>query len=91
MTVEEVYGRVRAAFPGVKLNKVVQLINQAILEEPVFKSEGNYANLTMVEDQRWYSLASDVRSLDRVWYLATDGNYRKIKELIGEVDTGDQT
>ena len=73
----------------------MNLINEALVELGKYNTKIEYAKLTTVADQQWYTLSDtnsgiEVNKVYRVDYMDSSGDYVKIPRLLNnEVQTMD--
>ena len=95
LTVKKIISRVRQAFPEAPENYIMNLINEALVELGKYNTKIEYAKLTTVADQQWYTLSDtnsgiEVNKVYRVDFMDSSGDYVKIPRLLNnEVQTMD--
>jgi|TARA_R110000824_G_scaffold78410_2_gene197971 hypothetical protein len=100
LTVKTIISRVRQAFPEAPENYIMNLINEALVELGKYNTKIEYAKLTTVADQQWYTLKEqvdevtnsniEVNKVYRVDFMDSSGDYVKIPRLLNnEIQTMD--
>ena len=95
LTVKKIISRVRQAFPEAPETYIMNLINEALVELGKYNTKIEYAKLTTVADQQWYTLSDtnsgiEVNKVYRVDFMDSSGDYVKIPRLFNnEVQTMD--
>ena len=95
LTVKKIISRVRQAFPDAPETYIMNLINEALVELGKYNTKIEYAKLTTVADQQWYTLSDtnsgiEVNKVYRVDFMDSSGDYVKIPRLLNnEVQTMD--
>ena len=95
LTVKQIISRVRQAFPDAPETYIMNLINEALVELGKYNTKIEYAKLTTVADQQWYTLSDsnsgiEVNKVYRVDFMDSSGDYVKIPRLlINEIQTMD--
>ena len=95
LTVKKIISRVRQAFPEAPETYIMNLINEALVELGKYNTKIEYAKLTTVADQQWYTLIDtnsgiEVNKVYRVDFMDSSGDYVKIPRLLNnEVQTMD--
>jgi len=95
LTVKQIISRVRQAFPEAPETYIMNLINEALVELGKYNTKIEYAKLTTVADQQWYTLSDtnsgiEVNKVYRVDFMDSSGDYVKIPRLLNnEVQTMD--
>ena len=95
LTVKQIISRVRQAFPDAPETYIMNLINEALVELGKYNTKIEYAKLTTVADQQWYTLSDtnsgiEVNKVYRVDFMDSSGDYVKIPRLLNnEVQTMD--
>jgi|TARA_R100001143_G_scaffold16037_1_gene18335 hypothetical protein len=95
LTVKKIISRVRQAFPEAPETYIMNLINEALVELGKYNTKIEYAKLTTVADQQWYTLSDtnsgiEVNKVYRVDFMDSSGDYVKIPRLLNnEVQTMD--
>ena len=57
LTVKQILSRVRQTFPDAPETYVINLINEALVELGKYNTKIEYAKLSTVADQQWYTLS----------------------------------
>ena len=57
LTVKKIISRVRQAFPDAPETYILNLINEALVEMGKYNTKVEYAKLTTVANQQWYTLS----------------------------------
>ena len=97
LTVKQIISRVRQAFPDAPETYIMNLINEALVELGKYNTKIEYAKLTTVADQQWYTLSDsnsgiEVNKVYRVDFMDSSGDYVKIPRLLNsEIQTMDIT
>ena len=95
LTVKKIISRVRQAFPEAPETYIMNLINEALVELGKYNTKIEYAKLTTVADQQWYTLSDtnsgiEVNKVYRVDFMDSSGDYVRIPRLLNnEVQTMD--
>jgi hypothetical protein len=95
LTVKKIISRVRQAFPEAPENYIMNLVNEALVELGKYNSKIEYAKLTTVADQQWYTLSDsnagvEINKVYRVDFMDSKGDYVKIPRLLNnEIQTMD--
>jgi|TARA_B100001939_G_scaffold163357_1_gene140805 Flp pilus assembly secretin CpaC len=100
LTVKKIISRVRQAFPDAPETYIINLINESLVEMGKYNTKVEYAKLTTVANQQWYTLKEQVGSTQnsnveinkvyRVDFMDSDGTYVKIPRLLdNEIPTMD--
>ena len=100
LTVKQILSRVRQTFPDAPEAYVINLINEALVELGKYNTKIEYAKLSTVADQQWYTLKEQVGSatnsgveINKVYrldFMDSAGDYTKIPRLINnEIQTTD--
>ena len=95
LTVKKIISIVRQVFPDAPEAYIMQLINEALVESGKYNTKIEYAKLTTVADQQWYTLSDtnsgiEVNKVYRVDFMDSSGDYVKIPRLLNnEVQTMD--
>ena len=95
LTVKQIISRVRQAFPDAPETYIMNLINEALVELGKYNTKIEYAKLTTVADQQWYTLSDsnsgiEVNKVYRVDFMDSSGDYVKIPRLLNdEIQTMD--
>tara|TARA_R110000824_G_scaffold337636_1_gene524218 strand:- start:554 stop:862 length:309 start_codon:yes stop_codon:yes gene_type:complete len=95
LTVKKIISRVRQAFPDAPETYIMNLINEALVELGKYNTKIEYAKLTTVADQQWYTLSDsnsgiEVNKVYRVDFMDSSGDYVKIPRLLNnEIQTMD--
>ena len=95
LTVKQIISRVRQAFPEAPETYIMNLINEALVELGKYNTKIEYAKLTTVADQQWYTLSDtnsgiEVNKVYRVDFMDSSGDYVKIPRLLNnEIQTMD--
>jgi len=95
LTVKKIISRVRQAFPEAPETYIMNLINEALVELGKYNTKIEYAKLTTVADQQWYTLSDsnsgiEVNKVYRVDFMDSSGDYVKIPRLLNnEIQTMD--
>jgi len=92
MVVEELYTSVKRVFPDVTIADCVRLVNEALQSESSEITDiHNVLFIDVVANQRYYRLPDHVNSVETVWFMDSEGEYRRISRLVGVIDTTDET
>jgi len=97
LTVKKIISIVRQVFPDAPEAYIMQLINEALVESGKYNTKIEYAKLTTVADQQWYTLSDansgiEVNKVYRVDFMDSAGDYVKIPRLLNsEIQTMDIT
>tara|TARA_R110002020_G_scaffold13573_2_gene48754 strand:+ start:15 stop:323 length:309 start_codon:yes stop_codon:yes gene_type:complete len=97
LTVKKIISIVRQVFPDAPEAYIMQLINEALVESGKYNTKIEYAKLTTVADQQWYTLSDansgiEVNKVYRVDFMDSSGDYVKIPRLLNsEIQTMDIT
>ena len=97
LTVKKIISIVRQVFPDDPETYIMQLINEALVESGKYNTKIEYAKLTTVADQQWYTLSDansgiEVNKVYRVDFMDSSGDYVKIPRLLNsEIQTMDIT
>ena len=97
LTVKKIISIVRQVFPDAPEAYIMQLINEALVESGNYNTKIEYAKLTTVADQQWYTLSDansgiEVNKVYRVDFMDSSGDYVKIPRLLNsEIQTMDIT
>ena len=97
LTVKKIISIVRQVFPDAPETYIMQLINEALVESGKYNTKIEYAKLTTVADQQWYTLSDansgiEVNKVYRVDFMDSSGDYVKIPRLLNsEIQTMDIT
>tara|TARA_R100000781_G_scaffold112130_1_gene79095 strand:+ start:1845 stop:2168 length:324 start_codon:yes stop_codon:yes gene_type:complete len=100
LTVKKIISRVRQAFPEAPETYIMNLINEALVELGKYNTKIEYAKLTTVADQQWYTLKDqvggatnsgiEINKVYRVDFMDSSGDYTKIPRLLNnEIQTTD--
>ena len=95
LTVKQILSRVRQTFPDAPETYVINLINEALVELGKYNTKIEYAKLSTVADQQWYTLSDsnsgvEINKVYRVDFMDSAGDYTKIPRLINnEIQTTD--
>ena len=95
LTVKKIISRVRQAFPSAPENYIINLVNEALVELGKYNTKIEYAKLTTVADQQWYTLSDsnagvEINKVYRVDFMDSKGDYVKIPRLLNnEIQTMD--
>jgi len=95
LTVKKIISRVRQAFPEAPETYIMNLINEALVELGKYNTKIEYAKLTTVADQQWYTLSDsnsgvEINKVYRVDFMDSSGDYTKIPRLLNnEIQTMD--
>tara|TARA_X000001382_G_scaffold129083_1_gene120243 strand:+ start:4881 stop:5189 length:309 start_codon:yes stop_codon:yes gene_type:complete len=95
LTVKQILSRVRQTFPNAPEAYVINLINEALVELGKYNTKIEYAKLTTVADQQWYTLSDanagvEINKVYRLDFMDSAGDYTKIPRLINnEIQTTD--
>ena len=100
LTVKKIISRVRQAFPDAPETYIINLINESLVEMGKYNTKVEYAKLSTVANQQWYTLKEQVDSTQnsnveinkvyRVDFMDSDGTYVKIPRLLdNEIPTMD--
>ena len=95
LTPKKIISIVRQVFPEAPEAYVLELINQAMVEAGKYNTKIEYAKLTTVADQQWYTLSDansgiEVNKVYRVDFMDSSGDYVKIPRLLNsEIQTMD--
>jgi len=95
LTVKKIISRVRQDFPEAPETYIMNLINEALVELGKYNTKIEYAKLTTVADQQWYTLSDtnsgiEVNKVYRVDFMDSSGDYVKIPRLLNnEIQTMD--
>ena len=95
LTVKQIISRVRQAFPDAPETYIMNLIYEALVELGKYNTKIEYAKLTTVADQQWYTLSDsnsgiEVNKVYRVDFMDSSGDYVKIPRLLNnEIQTMD--
>ena len=95
LTVKQILSRVRQTFPDAPETYVINLINEALVELGKYNTKIEYAKLTTVADQQWYTLSDtnagvEINKVYRLDFMDSAGDYTKIPRLINnEIQTTD--
>ena len=95
LTVKQIISRVRQAFPEAPETYIMNLINEALVELGKYNTKIEYAKLTTVADQQWYTLSDtnsgiEVNKVYRVDFMDSSGDYVTIPRLLNnEIQTMD--
>ena len=100
LTVKKIISRVRQAFPDAPATYIINLINESLVEMGKYNTKVEYAKLSTVANQQWYTLKEQVDSTQnsnveinkvyRVDFMDSDGTYVKIPRLLdNEIPTMD--
>jgi len=97
LTPKKIISMVRQVFPDAPEAYIMQLINEALVESGKYNTKIEYAKLTTVADQQWYTLSDsnsgiEVNKVYRVDFMDSAGDYVKIPRLLNsEIQTMDIT
>ena len=95
LTVKQILSRVRQTFPNAPEAYVINLINEALVELGKYNTKIEYAKLTTVADQQWYTLSDanagvEINKVYRLDFMDSAGDYTKIPRLVNnEIQTTD--
>ena len=95
LTVKKIISRVRQAFPDAPETYILNLVNEALVEMGKYNTKVEYAKLTTVANQQWYTLSDsnacvEINKVYRVDFMDSDGTYVKIPRLLdNEIPTMD--
>ena len=95
LTVKKIISRVRQAFPTAPENYIINLINEGLVELGKYNTKIEYAKLTTVADQQWYTLSDtnagvEINKVYRCDFMDSKGDYVKIPRLLNnEIQTMD--
>ena len=97
LTVKKIISRVRQAFPDAPETYILNLVNEALVEMGKYNTKVEYAKLTTVANQQWYTLSDSnagtnihINKVYRVDFMDSDGTYVKIPRLLdNEIPTMD--
>tara|TARA_R100000700_G_scaffold5231_1_gene8567 strand:+ start:33 stop:341 length:309 start_codon:yes stop_codon:yes gene_type:complete len=95
LTVKQILSRVRQTFPDAPETYVINLINEALVELGKYNTKIEYAKLSTVSDQQWYTLSDanagvEINKVYRLDFMDSAGDYTKIPRLINnEIQTTD--
>jgi len=95
LTVKQILSRVRQTFPDAPETYVINLINEALVELGKYNTKIEYAKLTTVADQQWYTLSDtnagvEINKVYRLDFMDSAGDYTKIPRLVNnEIQTTD--
>jgi hypothetical protein len=95
LTVKKIISRVRQAFPDTPETYILNLINEALVEMGKYNTKVEYAKLSTVANQQWYTLSDsnagvEINKVYRVDFMDSDGTYVKIPRLLdNEIPTMD--
>ena len=95
LTVKQILSRVRQTFPDAPETYVINLINEALVELGKYNTKIEYAKLSTVADQQWYTLSDanagvEINKVYRLDFMDSAGDYTKIPRLINnEIHTTD--
>ena len=95
LTVKQILSRVRQTFPDAPETYVINLINEALVELGKYNTKIEYAKLSTVADQQWYTLSDanagvEINNVYRLDFMDSAGDYTKIPRLINnEIQTTD--
>ena len=95
LTVKQILSRVRQTFPDATETYVINLINEALVELGKYNTKIEYAKLSTVADQQWYTLSDanagvEINKVYRLDFMDSAGDYTKIPRLINnEIQTTD--
>ena len=95
LTVKQILSRVRQTFPDAPETYVINLINEALVELGKYNTKIEYAKLTTVADQQWYTLSDanagvEINKVYRLDFMGSAGDYTKIPRLVNnEIQTTD--
>ena len=62
LTVKKIISRVRQAFPDAPETYIINLINESLVEMGKYNTKVEYAKLSTVANQQWYTLKEQVDS-----------------------------
>ena len=87
LTVKQILSRVRQTFPDAPETYVINLINEALVELGKYNTKIEYAKLSTVADQQWYTLSDanagvEINKVYRLDFMDSAGDYTKIPRLI---------
>ena len=90
LTVKKIISRVRQAFPDAPETYILNLINEALVEMGKYNTKVEYAKLSTVANQQWYTLSDsnsgvEINKVYRVDFMDSDGTYVKIPRLLDNV------
>jgi hypothetical protein len=95
LTVKQILSRVRQTFPDAPETYVINLINEALVELGKYNTKIEYAKLSTVADQQWYTLSDanagvEINKVYRLDFMDSARDYTKIPRLINnEIQTTD--
>tara|TARA_A100001011_G_C14287045_1_gene834311 strand:- start:1891 stop:2199 length:309 start_codon:yes stop_codon:yes gene_type:complete len=95
LTVKQILSRVRQTFPDAPETYVINLINEALVELGKYNTKIEYAKLSTVADQQWYTLSDtnagvEINKVYRLDFMDSAGDYTKIPRLVNnEIQTTD--
>ena len=95
LTVKQILSRVRQTFPDAPETYVINLINEALVELGKYNTKIEYAKLTTVADQQWYTLSDtnagvEINKVYRLDFMDSAGDHTKIPRLVNnEIQTTD--
>ena len=95
LTVKQILSRVRQTFPDAPETYVINLINEALVELGKYNTKIEYAKLSTVADQQWYTLSDanagvEINKVYRLDFMDSAGDYTKMPRLINnEIQTTD--
>ena len=95
LTVKKIISRVRQAFPDAPETYILNLVNEALVEMGKYNTKVEYAKLSTVANQQWYTLSDsnagvEINKVYRVDFMDSDGTYVKIPRLLdNEIPTMD--
>ena len=95
LTVKQILSRVRQTFTDAPETYVINLINEALVELGKYNTKIEYAKLSTVADQQWYTLSDanagvEINKVYRLDFMDSAGDYTKIPRLINnEIQTTD--
>ena len=95
LTVKKIISRVRQAFPTAPENYIMNLINEGLVELGKYNTKIEYAKLTTVADQQWYTLSDtnagvEINKVYRGDFMDSKCDYVKIPRLLNnEIQTMD--
>ena len=95
LTVKQILSRVRQTFPDAPETYVINLINEALVELGKYNTKIEYAKLSTVADQQWYTLSDanagvEINKVYRLDFMDSAGDYTKRPRLINnEIQTTD--
>ena len=93
LTVKQILSRVRQTFPDAPETYVINLINEALVELGKYNTKIEYAKLSTVADQQWYTLSDanagvEINKVYRLDFMDSAGDYTNIPRLINnEIQT----